>query len=161
MQGISMRIFRSLALLILCAHSVLSAAEIRWQFQADGRVIGKPTVTESRIYIAGGKTIHTLTLAGEELWRRELAGEIAAGVTVVEDRLFVHSSAGLHALTDSGEEIWFYESPDLGPLVDGRTWGWGNEILADPWGWYRSTPMDSGMKRRSSGVATECMPSRR
>ena len=138
------RILRLLPLLIVCAHSVLSAAEIQWQFEAGGRITGKPTITENRVYIAGGKTVHALTIAGDELWRRELAGDIAAGVTVDEDRLFIHSSVGLHALTDAGEEIWFYESPDLGPLVDGRTWGWGNEILADPWGWYRSAPLVQG-----------------
>jgi len=144
MQSISMRLLRTLALLLVSSHAVLSAAEIEWQFEAGGRITGKPTITENRIYIAGGKTVHALTLAGEELWRRELAGDIAAGVTVDEDRLFVHSSAGLYALTDAGEEIWFFERPDLGPLVDGRTWGWGNEILADPWGWYRSAPLVQG-----------------
>lgn len=140
MQSISMRIFRTLALLILCAHSVLSAAEIRWQFEVGGRVIGRPTITENRIYIAGGNTVHALTTAGAEVWRRDLPGDIAAGITADEDRLFVHSSVGLHALTEAGEEIWFHEIPDLGPLVDGRSWEWGNEILADPWGWYRSAP---------------------
>jgi outer membrane protein assembly factor BamB len=144
MQGISMRFLRTLALLIVCSHSILSAAEIQWQFEAGGRIAGKPTITENRIYIAGGKTVHALTMAGDELWRRELAGDIAAGVTVDANRLFVHSSVGLHALTDAGEEIWLFESPDLGPLVDGRTWGWGNEILADPWGWYRSAPLVQG-----------------
>ena len=119
MQSISTRILLNLPLLIFFAPSVPSAAEIRWQFEAAGRVIGKPTITEDRIYIAGGKTVHALTRTGEELWRRELAGEIAAAITIDEDRLFVHSSVGLHALTDAGEEIWFYESPDLGPLVDG------------------------------------------
>ena len=134
------RIVRDLLLLTVCFHSVLSAAEIQWQFEAGGRVTGKPTITENRLYIAGGKTVHALTMGGEEVWRRDLPGKIAAGITVDEDRLFVHSSAGLHALTDAGEEIWFFESPDLGPLVDGRSWGWGNEVLADPWGWYRSSP---------------------
>jgi outer membrane protein assembly factor BamB len=130
--------------LALCVCSALSAAEIRWQFEAGGRIIGKPTITEGRIYIAGGKTVHALTMDGDEVWRRELAGDIAAGVTVDEARLFIHSSIGLHALTPAGEEIWFHERPDLGPLVDGRTWGWGNEILADPWGWYRSAPTGLG-----------------
>ena len=129
---------------MVCLHSVLSAAQIQWQFEAGDRIIGKPTINVDRIYIAGGKTVHALAMDGEELWQRELAGDIAAGITVGEDRLFVHSSAGLHALTDAGEEIWFFESPDLGPLVDGRSWGWGNEVLADPWGWYRSSPAVHG-----------------
>jgi outer membrane protein assembly factor BamB len=131
-------------LLIVLAHTVVSAAEIRWQFEAGGQVIGKPTVTEDRMYIAGGRTVHALSMDGEELWQRELAGDIAASITVDEDRLYVHSSAGLHALTDAGEEAWFFESADLGPLVDGRSWGWGNEVLADPWGWYRSSPRVHG-----------------
>ena len=141
MQSIPTRIIKALLpLLIVCAHSALSAAEIRWHFEAAGRIIGKATITENGIYVAGGNTLFALSLDGEELWRRELAGDIAASITVGEERLFVHSSAGLHALTGAGEEIWFFESPDAGPLVDGRTWGWGNEILADPWGWYRSAP---------------------
>ena len=105
MPSLSKRVFQVLPLLIVCAHATLSAAEIRWQFEAGGRVIGQPTVTEDRLYISGGKTVHALTTDGEELWQRELAGEVAAAVTVDEDRLFVHSSAGLHALSDEGEEI--------------------------------------------------------
>ena len=141
MQPTSKRVLLALPWLILCAPSVHSAAEIRWRFEAGGRVIGKPTITENRIYIAAGQTVHALSMAGDELWRRELAGGVAAGITADEDRLYVHSSVGLHVLTNEGEEIWLYESPDLGPLVDGRTWGWGNEILPDPWGWYRSAPL--------------------
>jgi outer membrane protein assembly factor BamB len=142
--SITTRVCRALPLLIVCTHSTLSAAEIRWRFEAGGRIAGKPTIAEGRIYIAGGNTVHALTLTGEELWRRELAGEITAGITVDNNHLFVHSSSGLQALTDTGENVWFYESPDLGPLVDGRTWGWGDDILADPWGWYRSAPMVNG-----------------
>jgi outer membrane protein assembly factor BamB len=143
-QSKPIRIYRVLLLLMVFAHAAVSAAEIQWRFEAEGRVIGKPTVTEDRIYIAAGKTVHALTPTGGELWRSELAGDVAAGVVVEGDRLLVHSSAGLHALTDEGNEIWFYDSPDPGPLVDGRTWGWGNEILADPWGWYRSAPAVRG-----------------
>ncbi|NNF15352.1 MAG: PQQ-binding-like beta-propeller repeat protein [Gammaproteobacteria bacterium] len=140
MQSISTQILRSLLLASLFAHPTLFAAEIEWRFEAEGRLAGKPAITERRLYITGGNTVYALTLAGKELWRKELAGNIAAAVAVDGDRLYVHSSAGLHALTDAGKEIWTYESPDPGPLVDGRTWGWGNEILADPWGWYRSAP---------------------
>jgi outer membrane protein assembly factor BamB len=133
-----------LSVLILGSPAALAAADMLWQFKANGRVIGKPTVAEERVYIAGGATVHALDLSGVEQWRRELAGNIAAAITVDGEHLFVHSSAGLHALTDEGEDVWFFERQDLGPLVDGRTWGWGNEVLADPWGWYRSAPMVHG-----------------
>ena len=135
---------RTTILLLLFATSAISAAEIRWQFEPGGRVFGKPTLGEAAIYVAGGKTLHALTLDGELLWERELAGEIAASVTLEEGVLYVHSSAGLHALDELGQLLWTYENEDLGPLVDGRTWGWGNEILADPWGWYRSAPLVRG-----------------
>ena len=131
----------TLVLLTLLAIPGPASAEILWRFEAEGRLIAKPTVARDAIYIAAGRTVHALDLEGEELWRRELAGEIAAAVTVEGELLYVHSSAGLHALDLTGEPQWTYESRDLGPIVDGRTWGWGDEILADPWGWYRSAPL--------------------
>jgi hypothetical protein len=86
-RSIPRRIIKALLpLLIICAHSALSAAEIRWQFEAGGRIIGKPTITENGIYVAGGNTLFALSLDGEELWRRELAGDIAASITVGEER---------------------------------------------------------------------------
>lgn len=140
----SVMALRTTILLLLFATSAISAAEIRWQFEPGGRVFGKPTLGEAAIYVAGGKTLHALTLDGELLWERELAGEIAASVTLEEGVLYVHSSAGLHALDELGQLLWTYENEDFGPLVDGRTWGWGNEVLADPWGWYRSAPLVRG-----------------
>ena len=72
------RMCRVLALLIVFAHSAVTAEEIQWQLEAEGRVIGKPTITENRIYIAAGQTVLALSLAGDELWRRDLAGGVAA-----------------------------------------------------------------------------------
>ena len=137
-------ILGALFLLVLFTTSATSAAEIRWQFEPGGRVFGKPALGEGAVYVAGGKTLHALTLDGESLWQREVEGEIAAGVTLEEGVLYVHSSVGLHALDELGQPLWTHENEDLGPLVDGRTLGWGSEILADPWGWYRSAPLVRG-----------------
>lgn len=116
-----------------------------WRFQAAGQLIAKPTIAGEQLYLAGGETVHVLDLEGKELWRRTLPGTIAARVRVLDDTVYVHSSAGLHALDSSGANLfWTFELADAGPLVDGRTWGWGAEILADPWGWYRSAPLVDG-----------------
>ncbi len=125
----------------MIANLGFASAQVRWQFAAGGTVVGKPTVVDETIYIAGGKTLHALSLDGEELWRRDLPGPVAARVRVEQAVIYVHSSAGLHALNQQGEPIWTHANQDLGPLVDGRTWGWGHKILADPWGWYRSAPL--------------------
>lgn len=135
---------RALFLLALSASSVVSAAEIKWQFELGGRAFGKPTSGEGVLYVAAGPTVYALTPEGAPLWQRELEGAIAASITLYENVLYVHSSAGLHALDSLGQPLWTYENEDRGPLVDGRTWGWGDEILVDPWGWYRSAPLVRG-----------------
>lgn len=133
----------SLALIllqILVAPGIAHAASKAWEFQAAGKIIGAPLVTGETIYIAGGDTVYALDHGGRERWHRRVAGDVSAAVTVDGSTVYVHSSGGLHALDDRGQPLWTYEAEDLGPLVDGRTWGWGAEILADPWGWYRSAP---------------------
>ena len=119
------------------------AAPTDWQFQTSGKIFGKPIVAGETLYVAAGSTVHALALDGKPRWQRDLPGEIAAAVHVDEDEIYVHSSTGLHALDASGERLWTYEAEDLGPLVDGRTWGWGSELLPDPWGWYRSAPVSA------------------
>ena len=138
----SLRALHTLVLALAIAtatHS--SAAETSWRFETGGKIIGKPTITSDTIYLAGGNTVHALGLDGSERWRRSLAADIAASIRGDDDTIYVHSSMGLHALSLEGEPRWTYDAEDRGPLVDGRTWGWGSEILADPWGWYRSTPL--------------------
>lgn len=135
---------RLLPLLILLLTAGLAGAEPRWQFDAGDKIVGKPTVAGDRIYLAAGRTLFALGLDGQELWQRQLEGTVAATVRVVDEVLYVHSSQGLHALDLTGEPLWTFADQDLGPLVDGRTWGWGTEILADPWGWYRSAPLVDG-----------------
>ena len=144
MTARSATLIRTLALLLLLATSVASAAQIRWEVETDGRVFGKPALGEAVVYVAGGNVLYAFSPDGEELWQRELGGEIAANLTLEKNVLYVHSSAGLHALDGQGETLWTYENEDLGPLVDGRTWGWGNEVVDDPWGWYRSAPLVEG-----------------
>ena len=128
-------------LLLLVLHSGTSKAQALWEFDAGGRVIGKPTVVDGTIYIAGGQSVHALGLDSEVIWTRELDGETAARISADGGVIYVHSSAGLHALNEQGELMWMHAHEDRGPLVDGRTWGWGPEILPDPWGWYRSAPL--------------------
>lgn len=127
--------------MLLILHSGISGARVLWQFDAGGKVIGKPTIEEGAIYIAGGSTVHALDLDGKEIWSRDLEAKIAARIAVEKGVIYVHSSAGMHALNLQGEPIWMHPHEDRGPLVDGRTWGWGPEILPDPWGWYRSAPL--------------------
>ncbi|MDA8018316.1 MAG: PQQ-binding-like beta-propeller repeat protein [Thermoanaerobaculia bacterium] len=144
---------RAPALTILLLFAGISSADeqkpteprtVSWQFEAGGKVIAKPTVVGPTIYLAGGNTVHALDLQGEERWQRELPGTIAARIDIDGADLYVHSSEGLYALDEEGKRLWSYEHEDRGPLVDGRTWGWGDEILPDPWGWYRSAPMVDG-----------------
>ena len=37
----------ALTLMMLMANSSLSSAQIRWQFEAGGKIIGKPTIVEN------------------------------------------------------------------------------------------------------------------
>ncbi len=127
--------------LLLVLHSGFANAQIRWTFDAGARVIGKPTIEGGSMYIAGGSTLHVLDLDGKEIWSRQLEGQIAARIRVVKGVIYVHSSSGVYALNGRGETMWRFEQEDRGPLVDGRTWGWGAEVLPDPWGWYRSAPL--------------------
>ena len=131
-------------LLLLILHSGFASGQVLWQFEAGGKIIGKPTIENGTIYIAGGSTVHALGLDGKEIWTKDLEGQIAARITVEEGVVYIHSSSGLHALDAQGEPIWMHDHEDRGPLVDGRTWGWGPEILSDPWGWYRSAPLIEG-----------------
>ena len=135
-----LRLVWRIALLLVTLQSGFSSAQVLWRFDAGDRIIGKPTIENGTIYIAGGSTVHALGLDGKQIWTKDLEGRIAARITVEEGVVYIHSSSGLHALDAQGEPIWMHAHDDLGPLVDGRTWGWGPEILPDPWGWYRSAP---------------------
>ncbi len=128
-------------LLLLILQSGSASAQVNWEFEAGGKIIGKPTIEGGTIYIAGGSSVHALGLDGKEIWTKDIEGQIAARISVEGDVIYVHSSSGLHALDGQGETMWMFAHEDRGPLVDGRTWGWGPEILPDPWGWYRSTPL--------------------
>lgn len=130
----------SITLSFAAAHGAHSATPL-WEFQGAGKIIGKPTVTGDTIYFAGGDTVYAIDFDGQERWQHTVGGQVAAAVRVHAGTVYVHSSAGLHALAGNGTPRWTYEAEDLGPLVDGRTWGWGADILADPWGLYRSAPL--------------------
>jgi len=133
-----------MTLLLFILNSGFSSAQVLWEYDAGGKVIGKPTIDDGTIYIAGGSSVHALGLDGKEIWTKDTEGRIAARITVEKGVIYVHSSSGLHALDGRGETMWMHAHEDRGPLVDGRTWGWGPEILPDPWGWYRSAPMIRG-----------------
>ncbi len=59
-------------LILLMASSGLAGAQIQWQFETDGKIFGKPTVTESTIYVAAGKTLYAINREGKQLWQREM-----------------------------------------------------------------------------------------
>jgi outer membrane protein assembly factor BamB len=124
---------------MLLASNSLFAANA-WEFQADGMIKAKATVSD-KIYFAGGQTVYALDLDGELSWQKDLGAAVAARITVAGESLYVHSEAGLHAMDKNGKQQWFFPKPDKGPLVAGKSWGWGDGIFADPWGWYRSAPL--------------------
>jgi outer membrane protein assembly factor BamB len=116
-------------------------AQNAWEFQTDGMIKGKPAISDGTIFVAGGRVVYALDSNGKLLWKKDLEADIAARITPAGDMLYVHSAAGLHALGKSGEQKWFFAKEDRGPLVAGKSWGWGDETLPDPWGWYRSGPL--------------------
>jgi len=115
-------------------------AQNAWEFQTGGMIKAKATVSDN-IYLAGGQTVYALGLDGKLIWQKDLGAAVAARITVAGEVLYVHSEAGLHALDRNGEQQWFFPKQDKGPLVAGKSWGWGDEIFPDPWGWYRSAPL--------------------
>ncbi len=117
------------------------AAQPLWEFQTDGMIQGKATISDNTIYVAGGKSLYALDLQGNLIWKKELGAMVAARITLAGDTMYVHSTAGLHALNRSGEQQWFFAKADNGPLVAGKSWGWGDKTMDDPWGWYRSAPL--------------------
>ena len=137
MSGLSTRLL--LLALLVCGNAF--AAQTAWEFQATDMIKAKPTISENTIYIAAGQTLYALDMNGKLRWKKNLEAEVAARITATDDTLYVHSAAGLHALDTSGEQKWFFARQDKGPLVVGTSWGWGDETLPDPWGWYRSAPL--------------------
>ena len=135
------RILASLVIFTLMLGGNAPCAQSAWEFQVSGMIKGKPTISEDTIYIAGGQVLYALDMNGKLRWKKDLEAAIAARISLAGDTLFVHSAAGLHALDKSGEQKWFFAKEDKGPLVAGKSWGWGDETLPDPWGWYRSSPL--------------------
>ena len=140
-----MNISKHLLTIFLIILSVLvsgvASAQNAWEFQANGMIKAKATISDNVIYVSGGETLYALNLDGKLRWQKDLEASIAAGVGVAGEFLYVHSAAGLHALDKDGEQKWFFPKQDKGPLVAGASWGWGDNTLHDPWGWYRSAPL--------------------
>ena len=135
---------RLLALLLLFAlllSGKSSFAQDAWEFQTSGMIRAKATIHEEVVYVAGGQVLYALEDSGKLRWQKDLGASIAANIRLDGDTLYVHSAAGLHALDKNGEQKWFFAKQDQGPLVAGKSWGWGDETLSDPWGWYRSGPL--------------------
>jgi len=135
------KLLTRLFLLALLVGANSSWAKSGWEFQANGMIRGKATLSSDTIYTAGDQTLYALDMNGKPRWQKDLGAIIAARVTLAGDILYVHSAAGLHALDKDGEQKWFFPKQDKGPLVEGKSWGWGDETLPDPWGWYRSAPL--------------------
>jgi len=135
---------RSLAYLVLFTLMLggnALCAQNAWELQTSGMIQGKPTISDDTIFVAGGQVLYALDMNGKLRWQKDLETAIAARITLAGDMLYVHSAAGMHALDKSGEQKWFFAKQDKGPLVAGKSWGWGDETLPDPWGWYRSSPL--------------------
>jgi outer membrane protein assembly factor BamB len=135
------RILVYLFLFTLMVGSNVLSAQNAWEFQTKGMIKGKPTISDDTIFVAGGQVLYALDMNGKLRWKKDLEAAIAARITLAGNALYVHSAAGLHALDKNGEQKWFFAKEDKGPLVAGKSWGWGDETLPDPWGWYRSAPL--------------------
>ena len=135
------RLFALLLLFTLLIPANAFPAQHAWEFQTEGMVRAKPTIGDNVIYVAGGQSLYALGMDGKLRWQKNLGAVIAANIALNGETLYVHSEAGLHALDIDGEQKWFFAKQDKGPLVAGKSWGWGDETLADPWGWYRSGPL--------------------
>lgn len=117
------------------------ATDPAWKYDIDGNVAATPVKFGDQILVAGGHTLTSLNMDGSESWTMQLQGAILSTPGLGDGRIYIHTSAGLTALNGQHEEIWHYPAEDLGALVDGRTWGWGNVIKGDPWAYYRSSPL--------------------
>jgi len=141
MKFLMPRLLVYLVLFTLMLGGKALGAQDAWEFQTSGMIKAKPTISDDTIFVAGGEVLYALDKNGKLRWQKDLEASIAARITLAGDMLYVHSAAGLHALDKSGEQKWFFAKLDKGPLVAGKSWGWGDETLADPWGWYRSSPL--------------------
>lgn len=141
MKPSTTRLLTALLLFAGLLSSNTLCAEDAWEFQTNGMIRAKATIHDETVYVAGGQTLYALEHDGTLRWQKDLGASIAANFFLDGDTLYVHSAAGLHALDKSGEQKWFFAKPDKGPLVAGKSWGWGDETLPDPWGWYRSGPL--------------------
>ena len=141
MKSSTPQLLTYLVLLTLMLGSSTLCAQNAWEFQTNGMIQGKPTIAGDTIFVAGGQVLYALDMNGKLRWKKDLEVAIAARITVAGEMLYVHSAAGLHALDKSGEQKWFFAKTDKGPLVAGKSWGWGDETQPDPWGWYRSSPL--------------------
>lgn len=135
-----------LLLFALLASAQTFASQHAWEFQTDGMIQARAAIGDGVVYVAGGETLYALDMDGKLRWQKDFGAMIAANIALDGETLYVHSAAGLHALGKGGEQKWFFAKRDKGPLVAGKSWGWGDETLADPWGWYRSGPLARGGK---------------
>jgi len=141
MRPSATRLLAPLLLFALLLSSKTLCAQDAWEFQTNGMIRAKATIHDEMVYLAGGQTLYALEYDGKLRWQKDLGASIAANIFLDVDTLFVHSAAGLHALDKSGEQKWFFAKQDKGPLVAGKSWGWGDVTVPDPWGWYRSGPL--------------------
>jgi outer membrane protein assembly factor BamB len=108
------------------------------------QVAATPVALGELILIAAGHSLIAMEQDGTVAWEVELEGELLSTPAIEKDNVYVHSSTGLSAFDSRQKLLWHYPAEDLGALVDGRTWGWGDDLFSDPWAFYRSSPRVSG-----------------
>lgn len=130
-----------------CKHDDCSYKSLlKWQLSLGAPVIAAPAVYNDITYVSAGNSLHAINNLGEEIWSYNAGDEIGAKVIFVKRQkpfLLLHADNGLHALNLLGKKIWFYPAKDHNPIVEGKSWGWGDGEFEDPWGWYRSVPLVS------------------
>ncbi len=129
-------------LIFLCLLGCLDLhAQSGWEFDVGGRVAGNPVVHEDRIYATGGSRLVVLNRDGQLQWSYDAQAATRSSVAIGDQAVFLLADNGLHALDREGKPRWLFETKDAARAVEGKTMGWGEGRLEDPWAWYRSAPL--------------------
>ena len=116
-------------------------SQVRWQYQADGPITGKPVIHDNRVYITSGKSLIALDKSGQLVWQYNLNANSYSSVAINKDSIYVLANNDLHALTINGERKWFYPTTDKAKKIEGELWGLEQGMVTDVWSWYRSAPL--------------------
>jgi len=125
-----MRRFTFVFLLLVGIVSSPVKADLKWQFETDGRVYSTPLIAGDRIYFGSGdhRFYAVKKETGEQDWSFETGGAVHSSAAIKGDLLYFGSADGhLYALNkNSGELVWKFAS--------------GGERIYGLWDYYLSSP---------------------